>query len=511
MLKATEEFFNDIFPQLDNEYIEIRPFYKEHTDYEHRSFCNSIEKTLYHIEQIPRDREIYFGIATRSNTKGGKIEDLKTFYAIGFDYDLKDSPGLTADQILQQYKSMDLKPAYIVNSGHGYHVYLLLKPSKSCKLIKLILNEIAVRTKADLHAKSLAQILRVPGTFNNKRGEHIPVTIVHKGDKCRYDIKDLQTILNISEPKENVTQREISSIDNIIIDRPCVKTIYMGVPEGQRNFALGRLTKYFKSKGFTKEKTWQIIKEWNTRNRPPENMEKLQKDFNIYWHGNYSLLGCSINDSDLQAILSEYCSKGECILNVTTNTKIELDNAVSYNNRIFNTYKALSGNDLIVFGVLIRHKEGLNTGQLVDKLYSKAAKSYCMTRKTLISCLKQLKAKGLIEIIPGNKRSGKQDFYKFIAQGTYGMGYTLLSNGAINGAIDKRITPAQLKLYLLLMRYAFSKGSCFPSENSLSKELRISQQAVSKMIRELEQADYIKIQKQYTETGTEINLYKLLV
>ena len=99
---------------------------------------------------------------------------------------------------------------------------------------------------------------------------------------------------------------------------------------------------------------------------------------------------------------------------------------------------------------------------------------------------------GFIDVVNGHKAKGLENLYKVRTQGTFGLGYTLVSNGAINGAIDKRITPGEFRLYALLLKYAFTKGSCYPSIRTLGKDLGTTHNNISLRLRGLEQGDYIK-------------------
>lgn len=121
-----------------------------------------------------------------------------------------------------------------------------------------------------------------------------------------------------------------------------------------------------------------------------------------------------------------------------------------------------------------------------------------------------LRKKGFITVTPGNRRAGKENLYKAKPQGTYGLGYTLVSNGAINGAIDGRVTAGELRLYVLLIKYAYRKGNCYPSLSTLAKELRVKPQSVSIQLKALEQADYIK-RSYRLFNGTEKLFLRLLV
>jgi hypothetical protein len=117
---------------------------------------------------------------------------------------------------------------------------------------------------------------------------------------------------------------------------------------------------------------------------------------------------------------------------------------------------------------------------------------------------------GFIEVIEGNRRAGKKNLYKARPQGTYGLGYTLVSNGAISGAIDGRVTAGEFKLYVLLLKYAFNKGACYPSLDTLAKDLRSDKSRISKQLKKLEKSDYIK-RSYKLFNGTEKLFISLLV
>jgi len=63
---------------------------------------------------------------------------------------------------------------------------------------------------------------------------------------------------------------------------------------------------------------------------------------------------------------------------------------------------------------------------------------------------------------------------------------------------------------VLLLKYAFGKGQCFPSLATLSKELRIAENTVSEQLKALDRADYID--RHYGYEGNEFKLvFRLLV
>jgi len=283
----------------------------------------------------------------------------------------------------------------------------------------------------------------------------------------------------------------------------CIKAAAYGVPEGHRNFWLGRITKYLQIR-YPEERAWQIVLAWNKLCRPAEKIEKLSAGFKAYWHGPYKLLGCIQGDASKQAMLAAYCAAGDCERGGTMG-RLELDDAVSINNRIFGAYHEWTGNELILLALLLRHSEGLTTSALLEKLTARQTGNPCMALNTMRKCLATLGRRGLIRIVERNRQAGKEHFYRVIPQGTYGTGYTILAGAAVYGAVDGRVTAAEFRLYLLLLKFAYCKGSCYPSLATLAKELRVDEALVSRQLKALEKADYIR--RFY---GYERNEFKLI-
>lgn len=435
----------------------------------------------------PNDKNIYFGVYDRRR-EDGTARSCESTGALWADYD--DDRSLAS--IKADIREAGLpEPSIVVNSGHGLHCYWLLT-ERTDKNIVSLLKAIASKTGADPRPAERARVMRLPQTMNVKR-EPVPCELVEMGES-KYPLKLFTAILGVEpmEPKHYPTQHEKKAGTlEIEADRPCIKAMLQGVQEGERNFALGRITKWLQLKGYDKKKAQRVILAWNKQNKPPENENKLLKDFNAYWHGDYKLLGCSMKRPELQQILSKYCDRTECKF-IEAIGRIELDNVVSYHNRLLSDLDKLTGNDLIVYGLLARHKEGLTTSQLDEKLTVRGTGKPCMSKPTRLGSLEKLRRLGFIDVVNGHKAKGLENLYKVRTQGTFGLGYTLVSNGAINGAIDKRITPGELRLYVLLLKYAFTKGSCYPSIRTLGKDLGTTHNNISLRLRGLEQGDYIK-------------------
>lgn len=502
----------------------MNALFDAHSLIEFREIDSSSKPRFFKLEEVasydpPMDKNIYFGVYAR-NKCAGKAENCTTTGALWLDFDFKPKegePDKTIDEkisiVKQNIRLANLpNPSITINSGHGVHAYWLLTERAGNEALPL-LKVMAQATEADSRATDKARIMRVPGTMNVKS---VPVfcSIIEADYNEKYDLKLFVELFKdkLKDGIEQVTppKQKLKAPPRELLEskRACTQKAASGVPEGARNFWLGRITKELQQRGYKKTDAFNIVVQWNENNEPPEQYKKLSKDFNAYWKGGYKLLGCTIENPELQSLLSDLCERENCSLRSTFH--VNLDQAVAYNNRPFSKIYDLLGNALIVWGVLLRHEEGLNTSQLIDKLTARnkrrKTKEVCMTRKTLIDCLQALQELKLIDCIPGNTRAGKENFYYVIKQGTYGTGFTLCSNGALNGAIDGRVTPAEFRLYVLLLKFAYGKGSAYPTIDTLAKEMRVTRECISAQLRSLEKADYIK--RNY---GYEDNQEKLIM
>jgi hypothetical protein len=282
-----------------------------------------------------------------------------------------------------------------------------------------------------------------------------------------------------------------------------------GVRQGHRNTCLGRIIKDLQSRGYNnKAQAWDVVLRWNVLCSEPEDSRQLRSSFEYYWREPYRLLGCAQNNPVVQSIYSDYCVGAECERRAVIGS-IKLDDAVDYNNRILNRIGTVSGYALICYAILQKHSEGLNTTQLRDKLRA-ADGTLCMGESMLRYSLKRLRSLGFILTIRGNTRAGQKDFHKVQPQGTYGTGFTLVSYGAVRGAVRGDVTADEFRLYCLLCRYARRKGRCYPSLQTLAKDLGVDASTVSRQLKNLERADYLKRYYGYKNNPWKLT-YKLLV
>jgi hypothetical protein len=453
--------------------------------------------------EVPQDRHVYFSIYTRAKGNGSAKNCLTT-NVLWADYDGKSLAEVKA--ILD--KANIPTPTIYVNSGYGVHAYWKLNKRIGHEATDIV-KAIVKITGADTSATDVARVMRLPGSNNVKHGACKPCRVVEV-THMTYDISKITRAVQ-SELKAFKTHTGITT------GKYCIDQMLQGVGKGHRNFALGRITKQLQFQGYTRSKALEEILNFNNRCEPSKSEKEVITDFNAYWEIDYKLLGCSIADTRLQSILSVYCDKAECKHQKSNATSIDLDNATVYNNRtVLNrkTYNDLPGNELIVIGILKKYPQGLNRSRLEQCLYSPGAKQSLMTSKTLekvLTRLQELKFIEFMEIAKDRGNNYKNYFAKYIDQSEYGKGFTLVSNGAIMGAIDKRITPNQYKLYVLLLKYGQGKGEAFPSNETLADMMGTSKNTVMREAKQLEEVGYIDKSYVHSEKGIKKCNYRLLI
>jgi hypothetical protein len=488
-LNKYEEYINMLFSdKFKKDYIEIRALDKENKEVKGQHFFETTEEF---INWSAFDNfNIRISVFSKS-AKSGASEHSSDTGVIFADYD-----NLKLSEIRTRLKKANLpEPTAIIKSGpNGYHLYWKLI-ERAGRESAPIFKELAKRTGADRTQAGLQAGGRLPNTYNLK-DKPFKCRIVEINPKKRYQLKFIAETLGIKVKKDY--QKDL--IPNV--NRPCIKSMLQGVDRGQRNFALGRITKYLQYRGISKRESRQIVNDWNDRNSPPENIKKINNDFNSYWKNDYKLLGCRLNNEDLQQNLAGHCDRFNCAIGGKIDT-LNLDNSTGYNNRLLSDLRQISGKALVVYGVLSIYPNGLDRQELEDRTN--------MSDRTLKKAIKELKTLGYINYKKGIRKKGIPDFYKLKKQGTYNTGRTIVSNGAITGAVNKVITYSQFKLYVLLLKYALGTKQTYPNLTTLGKQLGITKNAVSLKIKKLEQAGYIDILRDYNQNAVVKNHYRLLI
>jgi hypothetical protein len=162
------------------------------------------------IDKANAGQQVFFGPATRKDDLGANRSSVSNAFSslvlwVDIDPPDKDLPSdqqmaasrALLDDFVQRLNGYGIQPSYIVESGHGFHVYFLLKkfhrhPDSAWQNAQNALVKIA---KGDTMVRQPASLLRVPGTFNYKDPENPkPVRIMDRTG-IRYDIGDFGLLI----------------------------------------------------------------------------------------------------------------------------------------------------------------------------------------------------------------------------------------------------------------------------------------------------------------------------
>lgn len=84
-----------------------------------------------------------------------------------------------------------------------------------------------------------------------------------------------------------------------------------------------------------------------------------------------------------------------------------------------------------------------------------------------------------------------------------GGGFTQVPNFIL---VSRKVSVGAKLTYAMLLRYAWSNDFCFPGQDRLADDMGCSRQSVNKFIKELSDAEYVKVERRGQGRP---NIYKL--
>ncbi|HMA60387.1 MAG TPA: hypothetical protein VKN64_08855 [Halanaerobiales bacterium] len=471
-----------------------------------KQYYNSVEELKEY--DPPQDKDVFLGVFSRKYPSG-KIEAVNQTNAIWLDFDNISDPA--ALEYILDNKALP-EPSIVVNSGHGLHAYWLLdKPAG--REVRPVVKKLINITGADPKGVNENRLMRIPGTINNKK-EPVKCEVIQMTDRS-FKLDHIADLLGVKAELKDKSKNvaEALNIDYEVIRNnvksPCIKNIMGGVPEGERNWLLGRLTKYLKHKlDLSKKDARKVIRVWNTKNNPPQPEGELLASFNEYWHNKkYNLLGCFIKDKEgnpipqLQQILEKYCNRDNC----NSDGQIEFvdgESIVEFNNRLINKIKNISVNSFIIYSILSQNEQGLSA--------KKAANIMGVSQKTFKRNIGELIKLGYAKKKKGIPQRKIPDLYYFTKQGTFGLSNTVIRYATMRAMLAELrngdIRPLDIKIYILLRYYRKRSliNKAYPSTTTLAEKLGTTRAEISKRVNHLERRDYFRIERGKYRS----NLYK---
>jgi hypothetical protein len=276
-------FFKDCYPKAC---INLRFIQKDETVIGNKFIPIS---KLNHIPQILdryKDVNSYFGIATRGDGFGGKDGVVEIPY-VWVDIDRKDFAPEEWGKLTQKIKEFPLRPAWVIDSGGGLHVYWKLRETLSEEdtlKVEDVLKRLANHFDGDSKPAEVAHVLRIPFTQNVKYDPPRAVSIVESNETA-YDISDFDFLPSVSQESPSAVADPISASKGTPLSmnfkKPNLngwhKELMGGLGEGQRNISLAKLAGRYTEKGLSKEEFLPILLHVNKKSNPPLSEKQVDK------------------------------------------------------------------------------------------------------------------------------------------------------------------------------------------------------------------------------------------
>lgn len=337
--KKNNYFKRNIFSKEAIEKYE-KDIYKSAYGYIFENENNSINAQNIDFNEILKIGDFYIDLDYNINNKEDYLK-------------LKDD-AITVFTFFTAILGIDKKSIKIYFSGNkGFHFVIdkdvmNIKPRKDLnKVFKSMAEEIKKITRfqsVDTQIYDSRRLFRIENSVNSKSNLYkIPLTYI---ELQSFDIEDIIEIakkpryvnlytikyskkaenflkkhINIIEEQHKKTEENKNKINEYIKNRievtsknitPCIKYILInGATEGYRNNSATALASFFMQKGYTKEETIEIIKEWNTEKCCPKIEEHEIKTLvesvykHVYKYGCSKLSEISKCDENKCPIFSE--------------------------------------------------------------------------------------------------------------------------------------------------------------------------------------------------------------
>lgn len=489
-----KKFFKAIFCNFEeNEYIRILQT-NEKTNFSKVSYFNDIDDLIKFTTNKHRVfNNTYFNLCS-VNGEGGSEKDLIKRYCLGFDFDKKHyEDEFKVENVVEKFKKLGLWFHAIIDSGNGYHAYMMIEPTNDLDKVNEVQNAIGELLDCDEDALLKTQILRVPFTFNIKYDKAKEVKIIYQFDRKtikRYDINQLHKRFCQNEFREN--NKVVINLNN---SYPiCVENaLKSGSKIGNRNRDLFNIVIALKHRQHNVNQIKHTIHQWNKLNEKllPNVDSEVER---IYSHYNgYICNSCNeeVKDNCKSYTISDFDLEqyNESIVDIQSKVAKQCRNSKRKG------VATMSGNELFIYNVLVNNKdfEELTIDMIIERITDRKTKKCALSKPTLVKALKGLEEKGYISVVKGAKKLGVKDTYKLNAKKVTSENSIKMSYFINILVIKGDITTNELKVYTH-MRYLHNedlkdgktKGNIFVrSRHELAKSLGMDENNVAKAINNL--------------------------
>ena len=169
--------------------------------------------------------DVYFGVLPRLRMRGRAEDCVTETHVLWADVDAKNTGG--KGPALQGLAGLLTVPSIIVDSGHGYHAYWLLRDKVPVTQAQEAMRGLAREVRGD-SVWDAPRIMRLPGTQNHKDDPPLPVRVVFFDLTKRYRLADFDHYVATdwfpralaAPPKQFVGKDLPSWLMDLIVDGP---------------------------------------------------------------------------------------------------------------------------------------------------------------------------------------------------------------------------------------------------------------------------------------------------
>ena len=169
-----------------------------------------ITRELPDIERFMRKwdrpkRALYFCVATvQSDARRRAKDTIAEIILLHAEIDFK-SVDLAPDAIMRKLGELRLLPTIVIASGHGSHVYWLLREAilatpETIERVEAVLRQLCDHVGGDSACSEVSRLMRLPGSHNTKDGDWLDVTVLIDRPNLCYELDEIEEWLGEVAP-----------------------------------------------------------------------------------------------------------------------------------------------------------------------------------------------------------------------------------------------------------------------------------------------------------------------
>ncbi|EPB8149642.1 hypothetical protein ACRTAH_002912 [Clostridium perfringens] len=519
-----KRFLKTVFREIDFKQENIRTLQTNKNGYTKVEFFKDIDELVdYSTSKYSKYNNTFFQLATTTGS-GGTTENLLYRYCLAFDFDKKDlGQEFNHKDIINKFRELKIYCHAIVDSGNGYHAYILINRTDKLDLVQEVQELLCNRLGADKNAIKSTQILRIPYTYNVKDKPKM-VRIVHLANRNNSNFKTYDIEFLHNKNCKNVcvadNKKTVLILNNTNLPKCIQNILNNGTQEGNRYKDLCNIVVALRNRNKDIADIKEVCKEWANKSNYKDNLDyRIEHIYNNKKSLELNCKDCKEFIECYNRVLSDFSyNENDTLITVAENTQKYLKNSKRKG------AKVMKPNDLLVYCILKNHNDGLTREEIQQELTytkKKQVKNVALSDRTLKDTIKSLLDNGFITVKKGVKKLGQKDQYLLKeSRSKVELNYDI-SFSATYECVKGNISTEELRLYNY-MRYLHHKkqredtgalkGNLFQiNQVELAKDLGVTQQRISAMINNLLDEKLLSIwyRQKSKNNSFEYNIYRL--